>query len=200
MVPAVLRLLLAGLAVCALVAPAHAYIGPGAGFAAAGSVLVLLGTFLLAFAIILIWPFKAAIRMVTAPRRGKSKVKRVVIVGLDGFDPRKAREYMDAGRMPHLQRLAQEGTFAPLATACPSISPVAWSTFATGTDASRHNIYDFLTRDPCSYAPVLSSTDTKEIERTLNLGFAHVTVGHKHVHRPLQRSCLLYTSPSPRDS
>ena len=86
MVSAVLRLLWAGLAAVALVAPAHAYIGPGAGFAAAGSVLVLLGTFLLAFAIILIWPFKAAIRMVTAPRRGKSKVKRVVIVS-DNDEP-----------------------------------------------------------------------------------------------------------------
>ncbi len=182
------RLLACACALVSLGAPAHAYIGPGAGFAAAGSVLVLLGTFLLAFAIILVWPFKAAIRMVTAPRRGKAKVKRVVVVGLDGFDPRKAKEYMDAGRLPHLKRLAEEGSFAPLATACPSISPVAWSTFATGTDASRHNIYDFLTRDPCSYAPVLSSTDTKEIEKTLNLGFGHITVGHKHVHRPLQKS------------
>jgi len=114
------RLLLCACALALLEAPASAYIGPGAGFAAAGSVLVLLGTFLLAFAIILVWPFKAAIRMATAPRRGKSKVKRVVIVGLDGFDPRKAREYMDAGRLPHLKKLAEEGSFAPLATACPS--------------------------------------------------------------------------------
>ena len=36
--------------------PALAYIGPGAGFAAAGSLLVLLGTFLLAFGFILLWP------------------------------------------------------------------------------------------------------------------------------------------------
>ncbi len=47
-----------------------AYIGPGAGFAAAGSLLVLLGTFALAFGIILIWPFKAAIKVVY--RRGKT--------------------------------------------------------------------------------------------------------------------------------
>ena len=36
--------------------PALAYIGPGAGFAAAGSVLVLAGTFVLAFGVVMIWP------------------------------------------------------------------------------------------------------------------------------------------------
>ena len=64
--------------------PAHAYIGPGAGFAAAGSVFVLLTTFLLAIGIVLIWPFKAAVRALTMPRRGEAKAKRVVVIGLDG--------------------------------------------------------------------------------------------------------------------
>lgn len=167
---------------------AHAYIGPGAGFAAAGSVLVLLGTFALAFAIILTWPLKAAFRLVTSKKRGPAKVKRVIVVGLDGLDPGLAREYMAAGRMPHLSKLAAEGCFHDLRTACPSISPVAWSTFATGVDASRHNIYDFLTRDPCSYAPMLSSSDIRTVPRTLNLGLAEVPFGVRPVYRSMQKS------------
>ena len=47
--------------------PALAYIGPGAGFAAAGSVLVLLGTFLLAIGIVLLWPLKAICLLYTSP-------------------------------------------------------------------------------------------------------------------------------------
>ena len=168
--------------------PAHAYIGPGAGFAAAGSVLVLLGTFLLAFAIILVWPLKAAVRLFTLPRRSAAKAKRVVVVGLDGFDPGLARRFADEGRMPNFEALAREGCFHPLATACPAISPVAWSTFATGVDASRHNIYDFLTRDPCNYAPVLSSSETRTVARTLNLGFGRVPFGTRAVYRILQKS------------
>ena len=50
------------------------------------------------------------------------------------------------------------------------MSPVAWSTFATGVDASQHCIYDFLTRDPCTYAPMLSSTDIVSAKRVLNIG------------------------------
>jgi predicted AlkP superfamily phosphohydrolase/phosphomutase len=171
-----------------LAPPASAYIGPGAGFAAAGSVLVLLGTFLLAFGIVLVWPLKAVVRLFVRRGRMKPKVKRLVIVGLDGFDPGLAREFAAQGLMPNFERLAAEGCFHSLATACPSISPVAWSSFATGVDASRHNIYDFLTRDPCNYLPVLSSTDIRSMPRTLNLGLAKVPFGKRTVYRLLQKS------------
>ncbi|MEZ6005846.1 MAG: alkaline phosphatase family protein [Planctomycetota bacterium] len=165
-----------------------AYIGPGAGFAAAGSLLVLLGTFLLALGIILIWPLKAVVRLVGGRRRGPAKVKRLVVLGLDGFDPGLARRFAAEGRMPNFEALAKEGCFHDLNTSLPSISPVAWSTFATGVDASRHNIYDFLTRDPCSYMPVLSSTETRSMPREINLGFARVPFGSKPVHKILQKS------------
>ena len=185
------RPLVALLAAAALIAgspPALAYVGPGAGFAAAGSVLILAGTFLLAFGIILLWPIKAVVRLLTPTGRTKSKVKRVVVLGLDGFDPGLARKYMAEGRMPNFSAMAEKGHFSELATSCPSISPVAWSSYATGVDASRHNIYDFLTRDPCSYLPVLSSSDIGTRPRTLNLGFAKVPFGTKAVYRFMQKS------------
>jgi len=168
--------------------PALAYIGPGVGFAAAGSLLVLFGTFLLAFGIILIWPLKAVVKVFTTRGRGQAKAKRVVVLGLDGFDPELARRFAAEGRMPNFQRMAEEGCFHPLATSMPSISPVAWSTFTTGVDASRHNIYDFLTRDPCSYMPVLSSADTRTVPRTLNLGLAQVPFGQRAIYKILQKS------------
>jgi predicted AlkP superfamily phosphohydrolase/phosphomutase len=185
------RILRAALLVAAstvLAAPASAYIGPGAGFAAAGSVLILLGTFVMAFGIVLLWPLKAVARLVIFRGRTKPKVKRMIVVGLDGFDPGLAREFAAQGLMPNFDKLAKQGCFAPLGTAYPSISPVAWSSYATGVDASRHNIYDFLTRDPCSYFPVLSSTDIRSIPRTLNLGLAKVPFGQRTVYRLLQKS------------
>jgi predicted AlkP superfamily phosphohydrolase/phosphomutase len=182
--PALRLLLVASL----LAAPASAYIGPGAGFAAAGSVLILLGTFLLAFGIVLIWPLKAVVRIFVHRGRTKPKVKRLIVVGLDGFDPGLAKEFAAQGLMPNFDALAKEGCFHPLGTAYPSISPVAWSSYATGVDASRHNIYDFLTRDPCNYFPVLSSTDIRALPRTLNLGLAKVPFGQRTVYRLLQKS------------
>lgn len=165
-----------------------AYIGPGAGFAAAGGALVLVGTFALALAIVAIWPIKWAVRQLRMRGAPKPKVKRVIVVGLDGFDPELARAFSAQGLMPNFKKLEEQGCFGPLATAFPSISPVAWSSFATGVDASRHNIYDFLTRDPCNYLPALSSTDVRTVPRTLNLGFAQIPMGQKAVTRLLQKS------------
>lgn len=180
--------LLTALVLTAFSAPAQAYIGPGAGFAAAGGMMVLVGTFLLAFGIVLIWPIKLVWKLFSLRGNAKPKVKRMIVVGLDGFDPGLAQKYMDEGRMPNFKKLAEKGCFSPLQTACPSISPVAWSSYATGVDASRHNIYDFLTRDPCSYMPVLSSTDTRTVPRSINLGFAKLPFGQKSIMRLLQKS------------
>ena len=55
------------------------------------------------------------------------------------------------------QRLAKMGCYKPLKTTFPALSPVAWSSFSTGSRPARHNIYDFLDRDRRTYLPVLSS-------------------------------------------
>jgi predicted AlkP superfamily phosphohydrolase/phosphomutase len=150
---------------------AHAYIGPGAGFALGGSMLILLTTFVLAFAVILTWPIRLAYRLITVGNPYKNAMtKRVVILGFDGMDPGLATKFMRAGRMPNFQKLAEHGVFRPLDTSTPSMSPVAWSTFATGVDASHHCIYDFLTRDPCNYAPMLSSSEIGSAKKVLNIG------------------------------
>ncbi|MFT5285965.1 MAG: putative AlkP superfamily phosphohydrolase/phosphomutase [Planctomycetota bacterium] len=168
--------------------PALAYIGPGVGFAAAGSLFVLLGTFVLAIGIVLLWPLKAVVRFAIHRNKNKPKVKRCIVVGLDGFDPGLAKQFGDEGLMPNFAALEKEGCFHKLATACPSISPVAWSSYATGVDASRHNIYDFLTRDPCSYMPTLSSAEIQTLPKTLNLGFAKIPMGEKGVYKSNQKS------------
>jgi predicted AlkP superfamily phosphohydrolase/phosphomutase len=169
-------------------ADAHAYIGPGAGFALGGSMLVLFVTFALAFAIILTYPIRLLIRFIAVGDPYKNAmVKRVVVLGLDGMDPGLATKFMREGRMPNFQKLADRGVFRPLDTSVPSMSPVAWSTFATGVDASHHCIYDFLTRDPCNYAPMLSSTDIGNAKKVVNIGRYVVPIGKPRM-RLLQRS------------
>src|SRR5688500_4488550 len=82
--------------------------------------------------------------------------QRVFVLGFDGMDPTLARQYMAEGKLPNLQRLSETGTFAKLETTQPSESPVAWSSFATGVNPGKHNIYDFLVRDFQTYMPDLA--------------------------------------------
>ena len=156
-----------------LLAPsvAHAYIGPGAGFAFAGSLFMMLAALGLALLTILLWPITTLWRLVRVGNPFKNaSAKRVIIVGLDGMDPGLATRFMQEDRLPNFQRLAERGVFRPLDTSNPSMSPVAWSTFSTGVDPSRHGIYDFITRDPCTCAPMLSSTEIRDAKKVLNIG------------------------------
>jgi predicted AlkP superfamily phosphohydrolase/phosphomutase len=150
---------------------AHAYIGPGAGFAFAGSALALVATFFIAAGAIISWPVRLIWRLiVTGNPYKRARVKRVVILGLDGMDPGLTTRLMREGKLPHFQHLAEKGVFRALTTSTPGMSPVAWSSFTTGVDPSRHGIYDFLTRDPCTYAPMLSSTEIANAKKVLNIG------------------------------
>jgi len=79
--------------------------------------------------------------------------QRVFVIGFDGMDPTLARKWMDEGRLPNLKKLADEGTFVPLGSTQPSESPTAWSSFATGANPGKHDIFDFLRRDPKTYTP-----------------------------------------------
>jgi predicted AlkP superfamily phosphohydrolase/phosphomutase len=137
-----------------------AYVGPGAGFALLGSFLTILIAFLLSAFSLLIWPFRAAWRLAVSFlfRRGKPKIRKLIFLGLDGLDPRLTEQFMAEGKLPNFSRLAQQGAFRRLRTTFPALSPVAWSTFATGVNPARHNIFDFLNRDLKSYLPELSSS------------------------------------------
>ena len=133
-----------------LLSPAtvHAYVGPGAGFAILSSFLTLLVAFLYSLLAFLTWPARQVFRLVRRRHAyRKAKVKRVVIIGLDGMDPGLAARYMRQGKLPHLSKLRDTGTFCSLATTLPPISPVAWSSFLTGVNPGKHNIYDFLSPD-----------------------------------------------------
>lgn len=151
--------------------PAEAYIGPGAGFAFLSSFLVLFLTFFLAIFSFLSWPFRFLLRTLKGKRAFKGAlVDRIVIIGLDGLEPSFAEKYMAEGKLPNLAKLRKEGSYARLQTTTPAISPVAWSSFMTGSEPSKHNIFDFLSRDPKTYLPSLSSAHIGKPKRVLSLG------------------------------
>ncbi len=73
---------------------------------------------------------------------------RVLLVGLDGADWEIIDPLLEQGRMPNLQRLIETGVRADLLTISPMISPVVWTSIATGVEPTRHGILDFLVEGP----------------------------------------------------
>ena len=81
--------------------------------------------------------------------------QKMVILGFDGMDPRLVEQWMAEGKLPNFQKLAGQGGFYRLGTSTSPESPVSWASFATGGNAGKHNIFDFLVRDVKTYVPDL---------------------------------------------
>ena len=77
------------------------------------------------------------------PARG-----RVIVFGLDGADPHVIDALMAEGKMPNFARLRQEGAYAPLLSEAPLLSPVIWTTIATGKRPDQHRIGHFVAVNP----------------------------------------------------
>ena len=166
---------------------AAAYVGPGAGFALLTSFLAVLVSGALALASLLLWPIRVLIALVRGRRRPRGRTRRLIVLGLDGQDPGLTDRFMAEGKLPNFRRLAELGCYHRLASTFPSVSPVAWSSFSTGTHPARHNIFDFLDRDRRTYLPVLSSAEIGRVERVLRLGRFRFPLGSPTV-RLLRKS------------
>ncbi len=187
------RALAIGCLAAALAAvPAAAYVGPGAGFALVSSFLVIFVTLILALVSLLIWPIRTLWRLLRRKRRSKPSIKRLIVVGLDGQDPRLTDRFMAEGRLPNFQKLAESGSYSKLRTTFPSVSPVAWSSFATGANPAKHNIFDFLDRDLRTYLPTLSSTHIGSVDRFLRIGKYRLPLGKPEL-RLLRKSKPFWT-------
>ncbi len=159
-------------------APAEAYIGPGAGIAIGTTLFTLFFAVFSALAAVLLWPFRWLIRSLRHRRAlSRARVKRVVVLGLDGLEPTLLERFLNVGKLPNFARLRDQGCYHRLGTTAPAMTPVAWSTFLTGCNPGKHNVFDFLTRDPRTYLPKLSSVEIHPPRRTLKLGKYRVPLG-----------------------
>jgi predicted AlkP superfamily phosphohydrolase/phosphomutase len=180
------RMLYACLAVFGLVLlfpmRSEAYAGPGAGFAVLSSFWTLFVAFLYSAYAFISWPFRHLFRLLRHRKAyGNAQIKRAVILGFDGMDPELANRFIGEGRLPNLAKLREHGTFRKLRTTFPAISPVAWSTFMTGVNPGKHNIYDFLARDVSNYLPFLSSVEIRAPKRSFRIGKYTIPLGKPQV-------------------
>jgi predicted AlkP superfamily phosphohydrolase/phosphomutase len=81
-------------------------------------------------------------------RVSRAAGKKVIVIGIDGMDPRLCEAMMKAGHLPNLARLRETGGFSDLGTSIPPQSPVAWANFINGAGPGSHGIFDFIHRHP----------------------------------------------------
>jgi hypothetical protein len=81
-----------------------------------------------------------------AARDSKAETQQppVILVGIDGLEWTVVEEMLAAGRLPVLQRILERGSYGKLSVYEPTLSPMLWTTIATGTMPDAHGIRGFL--------------------------------------------------------
>jgi predicted AlkP superfamily phosphohydrolase/phosphomutase len=86
---------------------------------------------------------------------------RVVLLGLDAFDPNFFEGLYEQGRLPNLARFVEGGGYSCFSVPNPPQSEVSWTSIATGLNPGGHGLFDFVHRDPATYALNVSLLPTK---------------------------------------
>jgi predicted AlkP superfamily phosphohydrolase/phosphomutase len=76
---------------------------------------------------------------------------KVLVIGLDGVTWDLLSPWIEAGELPNLQQLMQQGAWGNLRTTLPPISSSSWSSFLSGVNPGKHGLVDFVHPSPDSY-------------------------------------------------
>jgi predicted AlkP superfamily phosphohydrolase/phosphomutase len=81
---------------------------------------------------------------------------RLLLVGWDAADWKVIDRLLAQGDMPHLAQLIAQGVRANLSTIFPPLSPMVWTSIATGKRPYKHGIHGFTepTEDGLGVRPI----------------------------------------------
>lgn len=122
--------------------------------------------------------------------------KKVLLIGWDAADWKILRPLLDAGRMPHLKKLIAGGAWGNIATLQPCLSPILWTTIATGKAADKHGILGFVEPTPDASGLRLSTSTSRTTKALWNIlsqsGLRSSVVGWyaSHPAEPIRGVCV----------
>jgi len=106
---------------------------------------------------------------------------KALLVGWDAADWKVIHPLMQAGKMPNVQRLVDNGASGQIATLHPPLSPMLWTSIATGKRPFKHGIHGFTEPAPdgSGVRPVTNlSRKSKALWNILNQnGLRSIVVG-----------------------
>ncbi|MDD2923048.1 MAG: alkaline phosphatase family protein [Anaerolineales bacterium] len=87
---------------------------------------------------------------------------KTILLGFDSFDPAVFEDMAGKNQLPNLSKFADAKGYSRFEVCSPPQTEVSWTSIATGADPGSHGIFDFVHRDPSTYAPYVSILPTKK--------------------------------------
>lgn len=101
------------------------------------------------------------------------KKSKIILIGLDAADWKVLSPMVDEGLLPAFQKIIEEGTSGNIMTLDPPLSPMLWTSIATGKRADKHGILGFLELDPTSGAVRNISSGSRKTRTLWNIFHYH---------------------------
>ena len=98
-----------------------------------------------------------------------SNSKKVLLVGWDAADWKIIHKLMDEGLMPTVSSMVENGVMGNMRTLFPSLSPMLWTTIATGKRPYKHGIYGFTEPAPNGKSVQAISNLTRKCKAIWNI-------------------------------
>lgn len=89
---------------------------------------------------------------------------KIIVVGIDGFDPSLAKKFMEQGKMPNLKSFVEQGACREdlvLLGGVPTVTPPMWTTLATGAYPNTHGITAFFNQHPDKLDTAVYALDSR---------------------------------------
>ena len=83
------------------------------------------------------------------------KTEKLLVLGIDGLDPRLTKKYLDEGIMPNTKKFLERGAAQfdfEMIGGQPTVTPPMWTTLATGASPRVHGMKLYITLTPATAA------------------------------------------------
>ena len=94
---------------------------------------------------------------------------RVIVLGLDGLDPDVVDLLVGEGRLPHFAALRRDGAHGRLRSSRPLLSPILWTTIATGKTPDAHRIGHFVAVNQATGEPLPVTSRMRQVKALWNI-------------------------------
>ena len=91
--------------------------------------------------------------------------EKIIVLGVDGMDPRLTRKYVDMGLMPNVQKYLDRGAARQdlvMLGGVPTITPPMWTTLSTGANPATHGITCFWSQHPTKIDTFVYANDSRK--------------------------------------
>lgn len=95
--------------------------------------------------------------------------RRVIVLGLDGIDPQTVDLLLSENKLLNFAKLRREGAYGRLRSQPPLLSPVVWTTIATGKTPEHHGIGHFVTLDQVTGEQVPVTSEMRRVKALWNI-------------------------------